>query len=427
MAKNVVILGTQWGDEGKGKIIDFLTEYVSGVVRFQGGHNAGHTLVVDDKTTKLHLIPSGILHKNIHCFIGNGVVLSLQALSDEIKTLEKQGIKIEERLHISANCALILPYHIAIDQARENTKGKIGTTCRGIGPAYEDKIARRAVRLVDILDKQRFMNKLRSATDYHNFMLEHFYKEQTLDHQTILEEVLPLIEQFKPLVADVPSMIMDFIQHEENLLFEGAQGTFLDIDHGTFPFVTSSNTTAGGVCTGSGLAPVYINDILGVTKAYTTRVGNGPFPTELRDEIGEKLRYVGHEFGTTTGRPRRCGWFDAILTRKSAELNGLSGLCITKLDVLDGFKIIKICVSYHYHGKNLSTLPLDIESLHECEPIYEEMPGWFETTAYLQDYNKLPAAAKAYLNRIEELVRIPIHIISTGPDRKDTILCKHPF
>jgi adenylosuccinate synthase len=424
--KNIVVIGTQWGDEGKGKVIDLLTEHTDGVVRFQGGHNAGHTLVINGEVTKLHLIPSGILHENVHCMIGNGVVLSLAALMDEINELEQKGVMVRERLSVSGACVLILPYHVALDNAREQFKGEsaIGTTRRGIGPAYEDKVARRALRVIDLFDEKSFAEKLQPIVEYYNFLLEHFYKVAPVDYQQILAEVLLLAKQLKPLVADIPERLNELRRADKKILFEGAQGVMLDIDHGTYPYVTSSNTTVGAVTTGSGFGPRYIDYVLGIAKAYATRVGNGPFPTELFDETGEYLAARGREFGTTTGRQRRCGWFDAVAVRRAVELNSISGLCITKLDVLDGLDKIRVCVGYRYKNKELSVFPIDAETLMQCEPVYEDLPGWSEATAQVVDYDKLPENAKKYLKRIEELLGTTIDIISTGPDRKDSIILR---
>lgn len=426
MNKNIVVIGTQWGDEGKGKVIDLLTEHTDGVVRFQGGHNAGHTLVINGEVTKLHLIPSGILHENVHCMIGNGVVLSLAALMDEINELEQKGVMVRERLSVSGACVLILPYHVALDNAREQFKGEsaIGTTRRGIGPAYEDKVARRALRVIDLFDEKSFAEKLQPIVEYYNFLLEHFYKVAPVDYQQILAEVLLLAKQLKPLVADIPERLNELRRADKKILFEGAQGVMLDIDHGTYPYVTSSNTTVGAVTTGSGFGPRYIDYVLGIAKAYATRVGNGPFPTELFDETGEYLAARGREFGTTTGRQRRCGWFDAVAVRRAVELNSISGLCITKLDVLDGLDKIRVCVGYRYKNKELSVFPIDAETLMQCEPVYEDLPGWSEATAQVVDYDKLPENAKKYLKRIEELLGTTIDIISTGPDRKDSIILR---
>ena len=428
MGKNVVVIGTQWGDEGKGKIVDLLTDRVSAVVRFQGGHNAGHTLVIDGKKTVLHLIPSGILRDNVLCLIGNGVVLSPQALREEIEMLESNGVPARERLRISEACPLILPYHVALDRAREVARGDapIGTTGRGIGPAYEDKVARRALRLGDLFYPERFAAKLAEVLDYHNFVLQHYYKVAPIDFQRVLDESLAMASYLKPLVADVPELLHQYRLKGEGILFEGAQGTLLDVDHGTYPYVTSSNTTAGGAATGSGMGPGAFDYILGITKAYTTRVGSGPFPTELFDEMGEHLSARGHEFGSTTGRRRRCGWFDAVALRRALQINSVSGLCITKLDVLDGLDTIRLCVGYRYNGVERITPPVGAEAFANCEPVYLDIPGWKESTVGVRYYDKLPANARAYLARIEAIVETPIDIISTGPDRADTIILKNP-
>lgn len=427
--KNVIVIGTQWGDEGKGKIVDLLTDRVGAVVRFQGGHNAGHTLVINGAKTVLHLIPSGILRENVQCLIGNGVVLSPEALLKEIAGLEAKSVPARERLLISEACPLILSYHVALDLAREKARGKaaIGTTGRGIGPAYEDKVARRALRVGDLFHRERFAAKLGEVLDYHNFVLRNYYKSEAIDFQQVLENSLAWAEQIKPLVADIPAVLHGYQARGENMMFEGAQGALLDIDHGTYPFVTSSNTTAGGASTGSGVGPADFDYILGITKAYTTRVGAGPFPTELFDEMGEHLARRGHEFGSTTGRPRRCGWFDAVALRRTNQINSVSGLCITKLDVLDGLDTIRICVGYRCNGVVSDTLPIGAEALEGCEPIYEDMPGWKESTVGIKRYDDLPMAAKRYLKRIEEVVAVPIDIISTGPDREETIILRHPF
>ncbi len=428
MGKNVVVIGTQWGDEGKGKIVDLLTDRVSAVVRFQGGHNAGHTLVIDGKKTVLHLIPSGILRDNVLCLIGNGVVLSPQALREEIEMLEGNGVPARERLRISEACPLILPYHVALDRAREIARGDtpIGTTGRGIGPAYEDKVARRALRLGDLFYRERFAAKLGEILDYHNFVLQHYYKVEPIDFQKTLDESLAMAPYLKPLVADVPELLHQFRQKGEGMLFEGAQGTLLDVDHGTYPYVTSSNTTAGGAATGSGMGPCAFDYILGITKAYTTRVGSGPFPTELFDEMGEHLSVRGREVGSTTGRRRRCGWFDAVALRRAIQINSVSGLCITKLDVLDGLDTIRLCVGYRYNGEERITPPVGAEAFANCEPVYLDMPGWKESTVGVRYYDELPANARAYLARIEAIVETPIDIISTGPDRADTIILRNP-
>lgn len=430
MGKNVVVLGTQWGDEGKGKVVDLLTEEVTAVVRYQGGHNAGHTLVIDGKKTILRLIPSGILRKNVECLIGNGVVLSPEAFLKEVKELEEKGVNVRNRLYVSPACALILPYHIALDQARENARGaaKIGTTGRGIGPAYEDKVARRGLRVGDLFHRERFAAKLGELLDYHNFALKNFYHAKTIDFQETLEQCMAYAEQIKPMVMDVTARLHELRRQGKNIMFEGAQGALLDIDHGTYPYVTSSNTTAGGVATGSGFGPLYLDYILGITKAYTTRVGSGPFPTELFDDVGQHLADKGHEFGSVTGRARRCGWFDAVILRRSIEINSISGLCLTKLDVLDGLDTIKICTGYKdEHGNLLTDAPSDADSYLNLTPVYEEMPGWSESTFGVKSLDELPANAIAYIKRLGELVDAPIDIISTGPDRNETIILRHPF
>jgi adenylosuccinate synthase len=429
-ARNVVVIGTQWGDEGKGKIVDWLTDRAQGVVRFQGGHNAGHTLVIAGKKTVLHLIPSGILRGNVDCFIGNGVVVSPQALVAEMDELESAGVRgVVARLSISEACPLILPYHSALDLAREAAKGerKIGTTGRGIGPAYEDKVARRAIRLQDLFDAARFSEKLRELLDFHNFVLEKFYQQPQVDFQKTLDESLALAPRLAPLVADVPRALYHANRAGKNLLFEGAQGSLLDIDHGTYPFVTSSNCVAGAAAAGAGIGPHHLHYVLGITKAYTTRVGGGPFPTELSDGIGERLRQRGQEFGATTGRPRRTGWFDAAALKRSIQLNGVSGLCITKLDVLDGVEAVKICVGYELEGAFSEILPVGAEELERCQPVYEELPGWMESTVGIKSHAALPKAARAYLKRIEELSGVPIDLISTGAERDETIVMRHPY
>ncbi len=429
MGKNVVVIGTQWGDEGKGKLVDLLTDQATAVVRFQGGHNAGHTLVIGDKTTVLHLVPSGVLREDVQCLIGNGVVLSPEALLKEIKILEAAGIPVRSRLLISEACALILPVHVAIDQAREKAKGAkaIGTTGRGIGPAYEDKVARRGIRAGDFLNIELFTEKLKELTAYHNFMLTEYYKVPAIDFDTMLAESLELAEQIRPMLIDVAEKLYTYQDNGDNLLFEGAQGALLDIDHGTYPFVTSSNTTAGGAATGTGVGPLDIDYVLGITKAYSTRVGNGPFPTELDDASGEHLGVKGHEFGATTGRKRRTGWFDAVSMRKSAKLNSLSGMCLTKLDVLDGLDKIGICTAYNIAGKEVSVAPLGAENYEACVPVIEYMPGWSEITKGVTELDKLPANARAYINRLEELVGVKIAILSTGPERNETIVLANPF
>jgi adenylosuccinate synthase len=428
-ARNVVVLGTQWGDEGKGKIVDWLTDRAQGVVRFQGGHNAGHTLVIGGKKTVLHLIPSGILRGNVYCYIGNGVVLSPQALVEEMNELESAGVEVAARLRISEACPLILPYHAAVDLAREAAKGaqKIGTTGRGIGPAYEDKVARRAIRLQELFRPVRFAEKLQELLEFHNFVLEQYYKQPKVDFQKTLDEALALAPKIAPLVADVPRSLYEANRAGRNLLFEGAQGSLLDIDHGTYPFVTSSNCVAGAAAAGAGIGPMHLHYVLGITKAYTTRVGGGPFPTELSDDMGERLRQRGQEFGATTGRPRRTGWFDAAALKRSIQLNGVAGLCITKLDVLDGVESVKICVGYDLAGRVSDILPVGAEELERCVPVYEELPGWMESTVGVKEHGRLPKAARDYLKRIEELCGVPIALISTGPDRDETIVLRHPF
>ena len=429
MSHNVVILGTQWGDEGKGKIVDLLTEQADAVVRFQGGHNAGHTLVIGGQKTVLHLIPSGVLRAGVQCLIGNGVVLSPEALLKEIDTLEDSGVPVQDRLKISAACPLILPYHVALDQAREARRGenKIGTTGRGIGPCYEDKAARRALRLGDLRDPARFGSALEEVLDYHNHVLAHYYGVDTLEFSAVLDEALAHGERLMPMMADVTSLLHEYRKTQARLLFEGAQGSLLDIDHGTYPFVTSSNTTAGGTATGSGFGPLFLDYVLGITKAYTTRVGSGPFPTELFDETGLRLAERGHEFGATTGRPRRCGWFDAVALRTAVNINSVSGLCLTKLDVLDGLEEISVCVGYTNDAGETVANPIDAVDYENLRPVYETLPGWSESTLGLKSLDALPANARAYISRLEALVGAPIDIISTGPDREETILLRHPF
>lgn len=429
MGKNVVVIGTQWGDEGKGKLVDLLTDQAAAVVRFQGGHNAGHTLVIDGKTTVLHLVPSGVLREDVQCLIGNGVVLSLEALLKEIKILEKAGVPVRTRLLISEACALILPIHVAIDQAREIAKGAkaIGTTGRGIGPAYEDKIARRGVRAGDLLNPELFAEKLKELTEFHNFMLTEYYHVAAVDYEQMLQDALELAEQIRPMLIDVAEKLQTYQRAGSNLLFEGAQGALLDIDHGTYPFVTSSSTIAGGAATGTGIGPLDIDYVLGITKAYSTRVGNGPFPTELDDVYGEHLGVKGHEFGATTGRKRRTGWFDAVSMRKSAQINSLSGICLTKLDVLDGLDKIGICTAYKIGSKEVTVAPLGAENYEACVPVIEYMEGWQEITKGVTELEQLPTAARAYISRLEELVGIDITILSTGPERNETIVLTNPF
>ena len=430
MTKNVVVIGTQWGDEGKGKIVDWLTDHAQGVVRFQGGHNAGHTLVIGNKKTVLHLIPSGILRNTVICYIGNGVVIAPEALLSEIDMLEQNGIDVSGRLRISEACPLILPYHTALDNAREAARGagKIGTTGRGIGPAYEDKVARRAIRLQDLFHRDRLAAKLGEVLDYHNFVLKNYFHAPVIDFQKTVDDALAQAERIKPMVADVPRLLFEANKKGANLLFEGAQGALLDIDHGTYPYVTSSNCVAGAAGPGSGVGPQMLHYVLGITKAYTTRVGSGPFPTELEDEVGKHLATRGHEFGSTTGRPRRCGWFDAVAMKRSIQINGVTGLCITKLDVLDGVESLNLGVGYRLSdGSKSDILPVGADDLGNCEPIYEEMPGWPDNTAGIKEFAQLPKAAQNYLKRLEEVCATPIDMISTGPDREDTILLRHPF
>ena len=429
MSKNVVVLGTQWGDEGKGKIVDLLTDQAGAVVRFQGGHNAGHTLVIEGEKTILHLIPSGILRENVACLIGNGVVLSPEAALKEIGELEAKGVPVRDRLKISPACPLILPYHVALDQARESKRGneKIGTTGRGIGPAYEDKAGRRGLRLGDLQDEQRFTRKLRDVMEYHNFFLEKYYQVEPLNVDKVLTQSLEMGRELLPMMDDVTSLLHAYRKAGTNIMFEGAQGSLLDIDHGTYPFVTSSNTTAGGTATGSGFGPLYLDYVLGITKAYTTRVGSGPFPTELFDATGEYLAKRGHEFGATTGRPRRCGWFDAVALRTAVNINSISGLCLTKLDVLDGLETISICVGYISKDGNPVLNPMDSDDYEGLVPVYEEVPGWSESTLGAKTLDELPEAARSYIRKIEQVVGAPIDIISTGPDRVETIVLRHPF
>ncbi len=427
--KNVVVIGTQWGDEGKGKIVDWLTEQVSGVVRFQGGHNAGHTLVVNGKKTILRLIPSGILHPGVTCYIGNGVVLSPQALLGEIDELQSNGIDVESRLKISLACPLILPYHVALDQAREAAKGdaKIGTTGRGIGPAYEDKVARRAVRLLDLTNPALLKEKLIETMGLHNFVLEHYLKAQPLSVDQVFEELMAMAPRLLKMTADVPQLLYEASLRGDNLLFEGAQGSLLDIDHGTYPYVTSSNCVSGAAGAGAGVGPSKLHYVLGITKAYATRVGSGPFPTEQVNEIGQGLAKRGNEFGSVTGRPRRCGWFDAAALRRSMQINGVTGLCITKLDVMDGMPEVKLCVGYDTPNGKLNVLPFGSDAVAQCTPVYETMPGWSVSTKGLKAWNELPQQAQNYLNRLSEVVGAPIAMVSTGPDREETILLDHPF
>ncbi len=429
MTKSVVILGTQWGDEGKGKIVDLLTDKATAVVRFQGGHNAGHTLVIDGAKTVLHLIPSGILRDNVTCYIGNGVVLSLPALFEECSMLKKKGIPVEQRLKISESCPLILPSHIALDQAREKSAGKsaIGTTGRGIGPAYEDKAARRGLKVIDLLNEKVFQEKLQGLLDYHNFVLEQYHGLQPFDINRVFDEFMALGARVKPMVLDVTTALYKHQSQGHHILFEGAQGALLDVDHGTYPYVTSSNTTAGGACTGSGVGPMHLDYVLGITKAYTTRVGAGPFPTELFDEVGKTLAEKGCEVGATTGRNRRCGWFDAVLLKRSLVMNSVTGICLTKLDVLDGLETVKICTGYKYEEGIYEQLPINAITLERCEPIYEEMPGWKESTYNVTRLDDLPDNAIQYIKRLETLLGVPVDLVSTGPDRNANIIVRHPF
>ena len=429
MGKTIVVLGTQWGDEGKGKIVDLLTEQVVAVVRFQGGHNAGHTLIIDGKKTVLHLIPSGILREGIMCYIGNGVVLSPNALLEEINKLEKNNIPVRERLRISSSCQLILPYHVALDQARELARGKakIGTTGCGIGPAYEDKAARRGLRVADLLHPESFAQHLKEVMDYHNFTLQSYYKTNSVDYQKTLSKILAIGEQIIPMIERVTDKVYEHHAKGDHILFEGAQGSMLDVDHGTYPFVTSSNTTVGSVFTGSGFGPLYLDYILGITKAYTTRVGAGPFPTELFDDIGMHLAKKGNEFGATTGRPRRCGWFDAVALRQSIKINSISSLCLTKLDVLDGLEIIKICTGYRNARKESIMTPINVKEYETLMPVYETISGWHESTFGAKNLNDLPKNARIYITHLEEMLATPINIVSTGPDRVETIFLKKIF
>ncbi len=429
MSKNVVVLGTQWGDEGKGKIVDLLTDQADAVVRFQGGHNAGHTLVCDGVKTVLHLIPSGILRSDVQCLIGNGVVLSPDALLKEIETLEAKGVPVRERLRISPACPLILPYHVALDTAREERRGdaRIGTTGRGIGPAYEDKVARRGLRVGDLRHPDRFRQRLAEVMEYHNAQLVHYYGVPAQDIDATAEAALAMGQELLPMLADVTMILHDYRRRGARIMFEGAQGSLLDIDHGTYPFVTSSNTTAGGTATGTGFGPLYLDYVLGITKAYTTRVGSGPFPTELFDTVGAQLAKRGNEFGATTGRPRRCGWFDAVALRSAVNINSVSGLCLTKMDVLDGLDEIRICVAYTDSDGQPLANPVDADDYADIVPVYETLPGWQESTVGVRDLAALPGAARRYIARLEELVGAPIDIISTGPDRVETIVLRHPF
>jgi len=429
MGKNVVVIGLQWGDEGKGKVVDLLTDSAHAVARFQGGHNAGHTLVIGGEKTILSLIPSGILHDRVQCLIGNGVVLSLEALFSEAQMLTDRGVPVFERLRVSPSCPLILASHVLLDRAREKAQGAnaIGTTGRGIGPAYEDKVARRALRVSDLYHRERFASKLGEILDYHNFILQRYFNTTPVAFQEVLESNLALGERLRPLVADVTGILERMSVEGRNVLFEGAQGAMLDVDLGTYPFVTSSTTTAGGAAAGTGIGPLRLHEVLGIVKAYTTRVGAGPFPTELFDEFGEHLSRVGHEFGSVTGRRRRCGWFDAVALRRSVVHSSCSSLCVTKLDVLDGLDVLRVCVGYRIDGEVVDTPPMFAGSFGECAAVYEDLPGWKESTVGAARYEDLPRNAQRYLARLQELVGIPITIISTGPDREQTIVRRHPF
>jgi adenylosuccinate synthase len=429
MAKNVVVIGTQWGDEGKGKIVDRLTETAKGVVRFQGGHNAGHTLIINGKKQVLRLIPSGMMRPDVTCFIGNGVVLSPEALLSEIEELEAVGVSVRNRLRVSESCPLILPYHVALDQAREAKRGaaKIGTTGRGIGPAYEDKVARRAIRLGDLNNPQSFRSKLEEVLDFHNFVLTQYLKASAISVNEVYEAGLARGEKIKPMMADVASELAQMGQRGTSILFEGAQGALLDVDHGTYPFVTSSNCTAGAAAAGAGVAPQQLHYVLGIVKAYTTRVGSGPFPTELFDDVGAQIAKVGKEFGAVTGRPRRCGWFDGPALRRSIQISGVNGLAMMKLDVLDGLSHVKLCVAYDLDGQRVDMLPAGADAVARCVPIYEEMPGWSDSTFGVTDFAKLPQAAKNYLRRLEEVAGCRLDIVSTGPDRSETIVLHDPL
>jgi adenylosuccinate synthase len=429
MNNSVVVLGTQWGDEGKGKIVDLLSREVDAVVRFQGGHNAGHTLVIDDEKTVLHLIPSGILNPGVECLIGNGVVVSLDALKEELESLEARGVDVRSRMMLSAACPIIMPYHEVLDQAREQAMGKkaIGTTGRGIGPAYEDKVARRGIRASDLLNPGALESKLTEVLEYHNFVLQNYFGQPKLLVDRVLDDTLQLAALLGDLIGDVSGRLHSLRDAGRKVLFEGAQGTLLDIDHGTYPFVTSSNTTVGGVCTGAGVGPNAIDYVLGITKAYTTRVGSGPFPTELFDEVGARIARRGDEFGATTGRPRRCGWLDAVALNRAAMVNGLSGYCVTKMDVLDGFEELKISVAYELDGNRLDCVPTDPDAWADLKPVYESFPGWQEDTRGITRPEDLPANARAYLNAMESLCGAPVHMISTGPERSENIILQYPF
>lgn len=435
--RNLVVVGTQWGDEGKGKIVDLLTDRVAAVVRFQGGHNAGHTLVIDGKKTVLHLIPSGILREHVECFIGNGVVLAPDALKKEVEQLELTGLSVKPRLKISEACPLILDYHVALDQARELARGNqaIGTTGRGIGPAYEDKVARRGLRAGDLKNLDKMKVTLAETIDFHNFMLQNYYKVEPISFDEVWQKCQAYADLIVPMLADVPALIDRYNREGKSLLFEGAQGTLLDIDHGTYPYVTSSNTTAGGASSGAGIGPCQLDYVLGITKAYATRVGGGPFPTELvysvaqdsGDAIGKELGERGREFGATTGRQRRCGWFDAVALRRSAQINGLTGLCLTKLDVMDELTEIKVCTAYEYKGQTIDLPPASADEYDLCQPVYETLAGWKSSTVGIQCWDDLPEQAKAYIRYLEKQVGVPVSILSTGPDRAETLILQDVF
>jgi adenylosuccinate synthase len=435
--KNLVVVGTQWGDEGKGKIVDLLTDRVAAVVRFQGGHNAGHTLVIEGKKTVLHLIPSGILRESVLCLIGNGVVLAPDALIKEMDNLEAAGVQVASRMKVSKACPLILDYHVALDKAREIARGNkaIGTTGRGIGPAYEDKAARRGLRVGDLVDFERFERKLREVMEYHNFMLTNYFKQPAVDVEAQVEKCKTYRERLLPMLADIPQLITELNKAGQSVLFEGAQGTLLDIDQGTYPYVTSSNTTAGGAATGTGIGPCDLDYVLGITKAYATRVGGGPFPTELQydaaadtgDAIGKHLGTVGREFGATTGRQRRCGWFDAVALRRSAQINSLTGICLTKLDVLDELAFIDVCIAYELDGERIEMPPLSADDYRRCKPIYERLSGWQSSTLGVQRWNDLPEKAQDYINYLQRVINVPVDMVSTGPDRVETLIMRDPF
>ncbi|MCL4758748.1 MAG: adenylosuccinate synthase [Rhodocyclaceae bacterium] len=434
MAKNVVVVGTQWGDEGKGKIVDWLTDHAQGVVRFQGGHNAGHTLVIGQNEYKLNLVPSGIVREGVACYIGNGVVLNARHLLDEIVKLEAGGLRVRDRLRISPGCPLILGYHVALDLAREGARAagsKIGTTGKGIGPTYEDKVARRALRVYDLFDRERFAEKLRANLEYHNFVLTEHFGAEPVEFEAVFAQAMADADEIRPMVSDVSADLYAVNKRGGSLLFEGAQGALLDIDHGTYPFVTSSNCVAGQAAAGAGVGPGRLHYVLGITKAYCTRVGGGPFPTELDIETeglpGQQMSSKGREFGTVTGRKRRCGWLDLAALKRSIIINGVTGLCITKLDVLDGLAELKLCTGYRFDGRRIDLLPMGAEEVERCEPIFETLPGWSGTTFGAQSWEALPQEARAYLHRIEEICEIPIDVISTGPERDETILRRHPF